>query len=132
MDTSADNSDQRAFPRSPIRATAVVVIPSTNGETISQTCWTDDLSAGGARLLAAQEIRSEEIFIRILNPALQDKLFKAKITRKDPVIVRALGFFEELKRYPYGICFCEISQDPVLQRASGIQSDQLAERTAAV
>lgn len=107
-------TDQRAFDRTSIRASATLFVPNEQGNYKAIRAWTDDVSASGANILTEAPVGESPFCIRISMPGLDDQLLDCVCVRKGQTQVRTLSNLKEILRYNYGVQFIGVSSNPEL------------------
>lgn len=108
-DTSADSNlpdDRRVADRASFRTVAKVAFAVKGAGAGSMRLWTEDVSMGGACLIAHEDLPCDEIYLQLLLPGSHHAVFRGQIVRR--TIRRRISLTCRMWReYSYGVRIVE-------------------------
>ena len=113
-------SDLRAHHRSNYRTLVTVLRDDENNQPAPQVfkAWTEDISASGMQLVCNEELPDGRLYVRILLPALEDKIVACTVVRngrREPTgLLPNSG-----PRYVYGVRFDSVQSSEKFESACG-------------
>ena len=103
-------SNQRLHSRSPLRTLVTVLCNDVDGcvRPAVYKAWTEDISASGMQFACNEDLRVNQLFVRILLPELEDKILECEVVRRRQR--ESTGLLKNIgPRYVYGVRFQRVT-----------------------